>query len=54
MKLKIDRKEVLNCCYAHSDVIETFHRRSYWHLQGDDDVVLVHYLDESMIPGRVK
>jgi hypothetical protein len=44
-RLKIDGREALTCCYAHSEVVLSFHRRIYWRLNDSSDLVLVHYLD---------
>lgn len=47
-KLKIGNKDMLNCYYAHAEEGEhaqmTLQRRCYWMLEGDGDIVLVHYL----------
>ncbi|CAH1979550.1 unnamed protein product [Acanthoscelides obtectus] len=32
-------------CYVHSAILPTFHRRCYWLLQVNPDIVLVHYLN---------
>ncbi len=44
-KLKLGSKEVLNCYYAHAE--DGMQRRCYWLLEGNDAIVLVHYLDTS-------
>lgn len=44
-KIKIAEKGVLNCYYAHSEEAAGIMRRSYWLLDGSDNVVLVHYLE---------
>eukprot|EP00884_Botryococcus_braunii_P020462 jgi/Botrbrau1/709/Bobra.160_2s0032.1 len=45
-KLKVGKKEMLNCYYSHAEHTDSLQlqRRCYWLLEGDDDVVLVHYL----------
>ncbi|XP_063720628.1 calmodulin-binding transcription activator 2-like isoform X3 [Symsagittifera roscoffensis] len=45
MRLKIHSYELVKCLYAHSSLVPTFHRRSYW-LFVNPDVVLVHYLND--------
>ncbi|BDA47093.1 probable calmodulin-binding transcription activator 2 at N-terminal half [Coccomyxa sp. Obi] len=44
-KLKVGNKEILNCYYAHAG--DSLQRRCYWLLDGDDNVVLVHYLSSN-------
>ncbi|EIE21793.1 CG-1-domain-containing protein [Coccomyxa subellipsoidea C-169] len=44
-KLKVGNKEILNCYYAHAE--DALQRRCYWLLDGDDNVVLVHYLSSN-------
>ncbi|KAK9825844.1 hypothetical protein WJX81_002837 [Elliptochloris bilobata] len=43
-KLKVGNKDALNCYYAHAEEKDSLQRRCYWLLEGDDHVVLVHYL----------
>eukprot|EP00873_Tetraselmis_striata_P000416 jgi/Tetstr1/420680/TSEL_011767.t1 len=47
-KLKVDNQDVLNCYYAHAEEPDGEHqlqRRCYWLLEGDTNIVLVHYLN---------
>eukprot|EP00951_Prasinocladus_malaysianus_P038852 scaffold429829_cov49-Prasinocladus_malaysianus.AAC.2 len=47
-KLKVDNQDLLNCYYAHAeDQDDNFQlqRRCYWLLEGDGNMVLVHYLN---------
>jgi len=44
MKLKISGVPYITATYVHSDILPTFHRRSYWLIQ-NPNVVLVHYLN---------
>jgi len=43
-KLKVGGVKVLSCCYTRSADNPSFQRRIYWLLDGDANVVLVHYL----------
>ncbi|KAK9807768.1 hypothetical protein WJX72_008671 [[Myrmecia] bisecta] len=43
-KLKVGNKDMLNCYYAHAESLDNLQRRCYWLLEGDDNIVLVHYL----------
>ncbi|XP_060529808.1 calmodulin-binding transcription activator 1 isoform X4 [Cylas formicarius] len=45
MKLKVQGTECIYGCYVHSAILPTFHRRCYWLLQQNPDIVLVHYLN---------
>ncbi|XP_074029388.1 calmodulin-binding transcription activator isoform X5 [Leptinotarsa decemlineata] len=45
MKLKVQGTECIYGCYVHSAILPTFHRRCYWLLQVNPDIVLVHYLN---------
>ena len=42
---------MLNCYYAHSDEAgeSRLQRRCYWLLEADEDIVLVHYLNTTMV-----
>lgn len=42
-RLKAGSVEVLHCYYAHGEDNENFQRRSYWMLQTNEHIVLVHY-----------
>jgi len=44
MKLKISGVPYITATYVHSDILPTFHRRSYWLIE-NPNVVLVHYLN---------
>uniref|UniRef100_A0A061R9Y9 Cg-1-domain-containing protein n=1 Tax=Tetraselmis sp. GSL018 TaxID=582737 RepID=A0A061R9Y9_9CHLO len=47
-KLKVDNQDVLNCYYAHAEEQEDnfqLQRRCYWLLEGESNLVLVHYLN---------
>ncbi|XXQ29898.1 CG-1 domain-containing protein [Plasmodiophora brassicae] len=44
-KLKVLGVDVVNCCYAHHETIDGFHRRAYWKLSRPH-IVLVHYLQQ--------
>ena len=50
-KLKVGNVELLNCYYAHAAENDRFQRRCYWLLDSDEGVVLVHYLDTTMVVG---
>jgi len=46
-KLKVDNQDILNCYYAHAEEPDgefQLQRRCYWLLEGDINIVLVHYL----------
>eukprot|EP00250_Pteridium_aquilinum_P015682 c22699_g1_i1 orf=609-3917(+) len=42
-RLKAGSVEVLHCYYAHGEENENFQRRSYWMLDTNEHIVLVHY-----------
>lgn len=42
-RLKAGSVEVLHCYYAHGEDNENFQRRSYWMLDTNEHIVLVHY-----------
>lgn len=42
-RLKAGSVEVLHCYYAHGEDNENFQRRSYWMLETNEHIVLVHY-----------
>ncbi len=42
-KLKIDRKNVIYGCYAHSEELPNFHRRCYWLLHSPRIVLASHH-----------
>ncbi|KAH7299477.1 hypothetical protein KP509_24G013800 [Ceratopteris richardii] len=42
-RLKAGSVEVLHCYYAHGEDNENFQRRSYWMLDANEHIVLVHY-----------
>lgn len=42
-RLKAGSIEVLHCYYAHGEENENFQRRSYWMLDTNEHIVLVHY-----------
>ena len=50
-KLKVGNVELLNCYYAHAAENDRFQRRCYWLLDSDEGVVLVHYLDTTLVVG---
>ena len=50
-KLKVGNVELLNCYYAHAAENDRFQRRCYWLLDSDEGVVLVHFLDTTMVVG---
>ena len=50
-KLKVGNVELLNCYYAHAAENDRFQRRCYWLLDSDEGVVMVHYLDTTMVVG---
>eukprot|EP00824_Muranothrix_gubernata_P017381 TRINITY_DN35646_c0_g1_i1.p1 TRINITY_DN35646_c0_g1~~TRINITY_DN35646_c0_g1_i1.p1 ORF type:complete len:327 (+),score=56.83 TRINITY_DN35646_c0_g1_i1:237-1217(+) len=50
-EIKFQGTPTIAARYAHSEERGTFHRRSYWLLQGNTSIVLVHYLDEGGIQG---
>lgn len=50
-KLKVAGVDVINCCYAHHETWDGFHRRGYWMLNRPH-IVLVHYLQQYKLDGN--
>ncbi|KAK9809816.1 hypothetical protein WJX73_009573 [Symbiochloris irregularis] len=53
-KLKVGNRDKLNCYYAHAQKAGTLQRRCYWLLEGEDHIVLVHYLNAMAAGNRAR